>query len=48
MSLGLPEIIVIIVIIIVLFGLARAFGDKRYLKRSGRNDAAAKDKESKA
>ncbi len=35
MSLGAPEIIIIAVIIVVLFGLAKVFGDKRYLKRPG-------------
>lgn len=43
MNLGLPEITIIVVILIVIIALAKVFGDKRYLKRSGRNNAASKD-----
>lgn len=42
MSLGFPEIAIIVVIIIVLFGLVKMFGDKRYSKRSG-SSSASKD-----
>ena len=44
MNLGLPEVIIIIVIIIVLFVLFRAFGDKRYWKRSRNSGSSAGDK----
>lgn len=35
MSLGLPEITIIVVLVLVLFGVAKWVGDKRYQKRSG-------------
>jgi Sec-independent protein translocase protein TatA len=34
MSLGVPEIIIIAVIVIVLFGVAKVVGDKRYSRRN--------------
>lgn len=43
MNLGLPEITIIVVILIVIIALAKIAGDKRYLKRSGRNSGASKD-----
>ena len=47
MSLGAPEIAIIVVIILVLFVGVKVFGDKRYLKRSGRGAAAPKDNNQK-
>ncbi len=35
MSLGLPEITIIVVLVLVLFGVAKWVGDKRYHKRNG-------------
>ena len=40
MSLGAPEIIIVIVIIVVLFGLVKMFGDKRYSKRSNNTSSS--------
>lgn len=44
MNLGLLEIIIIIVAIVVLFGVVKLVGDKRYFRRPKGNAAAAKDK----
>ena len=44
MSLGIPEIAIIVVIIVVLFGGAKLIGDKRYLRRSGKSSASIQDK----
>lgn len=43
MDIGWQEIIIIIVIIAVLFGVFKMFGDKRYFKRSGNSGSSTKD-----
>lgn len=43
MSLGAPEIIIIILVIVVLFGATWVFKSKRSLKRSGGTGPAAKN-----
>ena len=43
MNLGLPEIIIIIAVIVVLFGLFRFFGDKRNWKRPGKTGGSSND-----
>lgn len=47
MNIGPTEVIIVVVIIIVLFGLGRVLGDKRYSKRLNQNGATTKDQTSK-
>ena len=47
MDIGPQEIIIIVLIIVVLFGITWAAKNKNYLKRPGSTDASTKDKESK-
>jgi len=42
MNIGLQEIIIIIAILAVIFGIAWAFKNKRFSKRSSNSDQASK------
>ena len=44
MSIGLPEIIIVIVVIVILFGIVKIVGDKRYKRRSGNSGTPTEDK----
>ena len=46
MNLGLPEIIIIILVVVVLFGITWAVRGKRFSKRTDNTGQAPKDKAS--